>query len=360
MRRFMDRWSTLALVAACSTAALAVIACGTGTSSSPMSPAINDSADAAADGSTLKIGAPQLVSPANNTQIEGLSTVTLTITNVSGTYTFISVTYEIEVKNGSTVIANPKFAKAGGSTSSVTVNASFPAETTFTWRARATSNGRFGPWSATGTFKTGPAAFISGNSVLDPLITGTTVGARRGGHFVIGQGWQSDSPSDGIDYNLTACPRCRFEFDITNVRNGLLNASFNADLKFFTMGDGSTFGDFGSYTAHPWKMTLELRSDGDGTAMKLIWRVNGADDDHATISPASKAGGPFNSISKVYHIVTQWTESSYNISVDNVTWFAGSLQGPYVPPNFRIELGEYPRNETLVGAIWRNVRVTPQ
>jgi hypothetical protein len=358
MLRFVQRFSRLLLFSASAVVALAVVACNQDNSSHLTSPAAGDSVDAAADGSTLKIPAPTLVSPTNGTQLEGLSTVTLTISNVSGTYTFISVTYEIEVKNpAGTVIANPKFAKAGGSTTSFTLTTTFPAETTFSWRARATSNGHFGPWSSTGNFKTGPAAFRIGNTVLDPLITGSTVGFRHGGHFVTGQGWQSDSVTDGIDYDLTACPSCKFEFDITNVGNGLLNF---ADLKFFTMGDGSAFSDFGTFTASGWKMTLELRGDGDGTGMKIIWRVNNDDDDHQTISPASKVGGPFNSATKVYHIVTQWTPSSYQITVDGVTWFSGSLQGPYVPPNFRITLGEYSRGETLVGAIWRNVKIGPQ
>jgi hypothetical protein len=133
-----------------------------------------------------------------------------------------------------------------------------------------------------------------------------------------------------------------------------------ADLKWLTMGDASAFGDAGTFTGHPWKMHLELRADGDGTAMKLIWRINGGDDDHMTINPPSKTGGPDWKTTDVYHFIFAWTPSSYSISINGAVWFSGSLQGAYVPPNFRVSLGCYPRSETLAGAIFRNVKIGPQ
>lgn len=330
--------------------------CDTGTSLTAPSATAGDG-DAAADGSTLKIAAPTLVSPINGTQVAG-QTVVLTFTNVSGTYTSFPVTYEVEVRNpAGTVVANPKFSKGSGATTAHTLTTSLTADTLHTWRVRATYNGRVGPWSSNGTFKSSLGAFIAGSTVVDPLTTGSTVGKQRGGHFVAGQGWQADSVTDGIDYDITTCASCRVEFDVTNVKNGLGNG---ADLKFLAMGDATTFGDFNTFRDHAWKMHLEQRGDGDGTGMKLVWRNGATGDgdpgDHVTTIPD---GGPSWSASRVFHFVIQWTRSSYSVSIDGQTWFSGSFAAPYAPPNHRISLGTYPRSETLAGVIWRNVTVTP-
>jgi hypothetical protein len=313
--------------------------------------------NAAPDGSTLKIAAPTLVSPVNGAQVSG--PLVLTLTNVSGTYTSFSVTYEVEIRNpAGALVAHPTFPKASGNTTSFTVTTSLATDTIHSWRARATSNGRFGPWSFLGTFRTSLGAFISGSTVVDPLTIGATVGIQRGGHFVAGQGWQADSGTDGIDYDITTCSSCRLEFDVTNFGNGLGNG---ADLKWVTMGDATKFADFGVFRDHLWKMHLELRGDGDGTGMKLVWRNGGIDDgdpgDHVMVQPDN---GPAWSASRVFHFVISWTRTNFSIAVDGRAWFAGSFAQPYAPPNHRISLGCYPRGETLRGAIWRNVTVTPQ
>jgi hypothetical protein len=303
------------------------------------------------------------VSPVGGAQLQGPSPV-LVLTNVSGTYTTFAVTYEVEIRNGAgAVVANPKFAKGSGSTTSFTVTTTLATDAPHTWRARATSNGRVGPWSGTATFRTSLGAFISGSTVLDPLTNGLTVGKQRGGHFVAGQGWQADTVFDGIDYDITTCASCRVEFDVTNVGNGIGN---DADLKWITMGDASTFPDFNLFRDHQWKMHLELRGDGDGTAMKIVWRNGAVGDgdpgDHVDIQPPSKTGGPAWSKSRVSHFVLQWSPGGYSIVIDGVTWFQGAFKtgSPYAPPNHRISLGCYPRGETLAGAIFRNVSVTPQ
>ncbi|MCC7007339.1 MAG: hypothetical protein IT184_00835 [Acidobacteria bacterium] len=338
-------------------AALILAACDSGSSLTSPSGTGGDAA-AAADGSTLKIAAPTLISPINGAQAAGPSIV-LTVSNVSGTYTTFPVTYEVEVRDpAGTIVAHPTFPKGNAGSSSYALTTPLAFDTTHTWRARATYSGRVGPWSSTGAFRTGQAAFLSGSSVLDPLTTGRTVGKQRGGHFVAGQGWQADTRSDGIDYDIATCASCRLEFDVTNVGNGLGNG---ADLKFISMGDAAMFGDFNSFRDHPWKMHLEQRGDGDGKGMKLIWRNGAVGDgdpgDHLGQVPSN---GPAWSASRVFHFVIQWGRTSYTVSVDGQVWFSGSFAAPYAPPNHRISLGTYPRSETLAGAIWRNVTVTPQ
>ena len=100
----------------------------------------------------------------------------------------------------------------------------------------------------------------------------------HGGHFVSGEngGWQADSLSDSLDYNIPTCSNCRVEFDVTNVDRS--TPPEDVDQKWFSMGDGSTFNDFFAFRDHVWKMHIEKRS-GDGGAIKLIWRRGCNDSD---------------------------------------------------------------------------------
>jgi hypothetical protein len=331
------------------------IACGK--SDTPASPSGVTAAGTAAgaNGETLKVGAPTLVSPANGFQAPAGSSapIVLTFNNVNGTYASFPVTYELEIRNSANaLISNPKVAAASGSTTSVTNTATLAADTSYTWRVRATYNGGLGPWSTTWTFRTAVQAFInsSTSSVFDPLTIGFSVGNVRGGSFS-SAGWTAKTTSDGIDYDLAQCPSCKVEFDITGVGNGLGNP---ADLKFISMGDGSAWFDFTTFRDAGYKMTVEQRGDGDGTGMKLIWRIGNDADDHTTKFDS----GPAWADNKVFHFIVQWTPSSYNVSIDGTTWFSGSLQGPYTPPNFKVGLGCSPRSESLL-ATWRNVKISP-
>ena len=50
----------------------------------------------------------------------------------------------------------------------------------------------------------------------------------------------------------------------------------------------------------------------------------------------------------------------YNGTSCGATVYSATGSGTYAPPNHRIELGTRPRNETLVGARFRNLRVSPR
>jgi hypothetical protein len=338
-----------------------VVACANPPATQPSSVAEQtNKVAAAADGSTFKIAAPVPVSPINNFQFASQALIVLTFSNVAPMFGSIAITYEIELKNAAgTLIANPKFAKNGGANATFTVTTTLTADSSFNWRVRATNGSHFGPWSSLATFRTSLGAFISGSTVVDPLTTGATVGARRGGHFVAGQGWQSDSTLDSIDYDITTCSNCRMEFDATNIGNGLGNP---ADLKWVSMGNRAFFNDFDAFKADPFKMTLEQRADFNGTGMKLVWR-NGAEGagnpgDHDTRLDTTSINWQKPT---VFHFVLDWTPSAYFIQVNNQTMFAGAFSGfAYAPPNMRIQLGCSPRNESQVGVIYRNVTVTPR
>jgi hypothetical protein len=353
------------LLGLCVASVVVSVACSQTQGPASPSAVVNGSAAAGPDGSTLKIAAPALVSPLNNAQFAPGSQVTLTLQNVKGTFATFPVTYEVQVLNGAgAVVANPKFEASNGTTSTVTVASnSLTADAPHSWRARATYGSGVGPWSATGTFRTPIAAFLggpTGREIFDPLTTGFTVGRQRGGRFLIGQGWQSLTLGDGLDYDLPlTCSNCRLEFDVTNFGKAE-GHPFEKDVKWLTMGDASTFDNFGVFRDHDWKMHLEQRADGDGTGMKLIWRNGcGTCGDGEPGDHTGKLGSAVDWRSnQTYHFVFDWTPTNISVSVNGEVWFQDGWSHAYAPPNHRISLGCYPRSETMIGAIWSNVKNT--
>src|SRR5262249_14624955 len=133
------------------------------------------------------------------------------------------------------------------------------------------------------------------------------------------------------------------------------------DRKIVSMGDANAFSSFAGFREHPWKMQLAQRSDGDGTGFEIIWR-NGAagDGDPGDHRIKILFGGPDYRTDKVFHFKLEWTPGGYRISVDGVVYLEDGWRLPFVPNPFRISFGCYPRNETFVGMIVSNVKLTPR
>ena len=137
--------------------------------------------------------------PTNNVQLSRSQPFVVTLTNVNGMFATFPVTYELEIRNASTnqvVGTNRKFAASSGTTTSFTVTDDLAFETNHAARVRATYRNSVGPWSAVGTFRTGPRAVLNTQTgeVFDPLTEGFTVGKQRGGTFIQGVGWQAAEP----------------------------------------------------------------------------------------------------------------------------------------------------------------------
>lgn len=138
--------SALRGLAAATTLAVAV-AC-TQSPQTPVSPSAAPGSDttAAADGSTLKVTAPTLTAPANQSNVES-SRPTLTWTASTGRHATVSPIYEVVVlRDGAPVYT----AQSAGTTHQVAADAQ--AGVTYTWRVRAVQDGAVGPWSATWSF----------------------------------------------------------------------------------------------------------------------------------------------------------------------------------------------------------------
>lgn len=302
----------------------------------------------------------------------------LTVNNAVAAGAVGTVTYEFELSELDTFPAGSRSSSAKGiaqgtDTTNWTPPSNLIANFKYYWHARATNGTVTTDYSKIETFVTKNVGFFdrATPNIYDPLTNGVSVGNAIGGHFVTSEGWQADSYSDGINYDIGTCNDCSVEFDVTNFGNGLGNP---ADLKWLSMGDAPAMnGGFTTFRDSPWKMHLEQRGDGDGTGMKLIWRngCNGCGDsdpgDHTQINPPNKAGGPDWRDSKVFHFKFTWTPKSFSIVVSEVVngqqvnareWFSGFFDGgSYSPPNHRISLGCYPREETEKFARWRNVRI---
>jgi hypothetical protein len=347
------------LLALCVTAVGLAVACGK--SNSPVSPTpASSGTDALPDGSTLKIGAPQVVFPTNGVQLQRNVPFVVTLNNVNGMFATFPVTYELEIRNAtSAVVATHRFAAAQGTSTSFTVNNELEFDANHSLRIRATYRNSVGPWSAVNTFRTPLKAFLNPitGEVFDPLTEGFSVGRMRGGRFIQGEGWQTVTRSDGIDYDIPTCPNCVVEFDMTGIGDGLGQPH---DDKWLSMGDGLFFDGFDDFRNQDWKMTLEQRADGDGTGMKLIWRNGDAGDDDPGDHTGKADPGPDWQENVKYHFVFDWDPGGFRILINGELWFEDGFAEPYAPPNHRISIGCYPRGETRRDAIYSNFVVKPR
>lgn len=322
----------------------------------PTTPSTGGTSGAAADGSTLKVTAPTPQSPVGGVK-PSTGPATLVISSATASFTDTpAVQYRFQVFNS----ANAMVENVLVNSASHAVDAELTVDAAYTWQARAEYQGSVGPWSSKASFIAPETAFLGVSTFADPLTNGRTVGQQHGGTFVPGQGWQALSLTDGIDYDLQKnCYDCRLEFDATNFgpQEGQCCAK---DLKWVSMGDATAFGSFGVFRDHPWKMHLVQRAD-YARGMEIIWRNGGTNasggdpGDHRiklNDTPITFAS------SNVYHFLLDWGLYGYTISVNGVQVFADGWDHWYEPTNHRVSLGCYPRGETMVGIIYRNVKLT--
>ena len=138
--------STTVLVLAVSLSLAAALGCGVKTPLAPAPPG-GDGSGKAPDGTTLKAGAPTLVSPINNSEV-ATQRPTLTINAATGQFANQTFSYEFELLTDSGGLVT----RATVNGTSFTVPNDLGANNTFTWRARAVLGTAFGPYSGLGRF----------------------------------------------------------------------------------------------------------------------------------------------------------------------------------------------------------------
>jgi hypothetical protein len=342
---------TYAMFSVCALAA-SVYACSSANPATPVAPS-TQGPTSAADGSTLKVSAPAAVSPANDLK---LTSPVVDLSATPSTFQFnpsspVALQYRFQIFNAAgTMVEN---ALVSGTT--YRVSGTLVPNSRHTWKVRAEAQGQAGPFSNAASFITEDPAIVN-----DPLTDGTTKGSRIGGTFIPGQGWQSNSLTDGIDYDIPGgCIDCRLEFDATNF-GGQEGFPFAKDLKWVSMGDPGAFGNFSAFRDHPWKMHLVQRADYP-SGMEIIWRnggvnAEGGDPGDHRIKLTST---PLNySSSQVYHFRLDWGLFGYSIAVNGIEVLSDGWDHWYEVAPLRIELGCIPRAESFVGIIYRNVKLT--
>ncbi len=163
---------TSSIAGAAMAATMALAACS-GSPQTPTSPsaAAGGSATAAADGSTLKVTAPSLLSPINGARADSRRPL-LSWTPASGTYVSSAPTYDVEVSAGGAVVYTANVAATEHQPTTDTA-----VDTAYTWRVRAREAGATGPWSAVGAFQSPQAGsgVTAGFRTEDPA-PGTRLG----------------------------------------------------------------------------------------------------------------------------------------------------------------------------------------
>jgi len=167
----------------CSAAAVLALAVACSKSSpNPASPTSTQDiiGAAAADGSTLKVTAPSPVSPVNGSQPDA---VVLVAGKSSGKFADLALSYQFQIRSGSTVVYDSGVVGGAGSGANnvqFTPSVGLVPDTAYTWRARAAYQNAVGPWSADASFKSPVGGYIRGNELYDPLFGGRTVGVISG------------------------------------------------------------------------------------------------------------------------------------------------------------------------------------
>lgn len=162
----MERRSLLAT----SVGVLALAAACAQNPESPVSPsAATGSAAANADGSTLKVSAPEPVSPGEGERTETVRP-TIVFRNSAGRFTSVALSYRVQVFDGSgNVIAELGVAQDASGQTSLTADTDLAYDTEYRWRVRAEYQGQAGPWSVIRTFVTAQRVTIgTGGGPIGP------------------------------------------------------------------------------------------------------------------------------------------------------------------------------------------------
>lgn len=112
------------------------------------------SGDAAADGSTLKVTPPTVMSPSSDFRIDSRKP-TMVVGNSTGRFVNRQFTYEFQLLNdSSSVVDSTTMAAGSGGTTSWAYPTDLERDTPYRWRARARMGNAVGPWSSTARFFT--------------------------------------------------------------------------------------------------------------------------------------------------------------------------------------------------------------
>ena len=257
-----------------------VMACG-GDSKTPVSPTATTAsdADAAADGSTLKVTAPTLYVPATGVTVDSL-TPNLAVFLSSGKFvTASSLLYRfvVETQAGAEVYRSDLVAPLTGTNYAAqrVPTGLLKYETAYRWRARAESGTTVGPWSPNWTFTTPVEVIVippdrlpsynRANELWDNLRDGKSIGTVVGGTFVPGRGILLPTFESHVTYQLVnTLTSGTVQFMI----EGLDVDTNGGKTKIFSMQQG-----YSDITDNPYRFNVEKRGDDHPDSGKFRMRM---------------------------------------------------------------------------------------
>ena len=341
-----------------------LVACGQ-RANTPVSPTAGEPSDAgaAADGSTLKVSTPAIVTPSGGTQAS--DPLVLAATKSSGKFVDVAPSYQFQVRSGSTVVYDSGAVAAvadGNNVTHAVPSSALNPDTDYTWRVRATYQGAVGSWSSDGVFKSPVGAFIRGNEVRDPLTIGRTVGEIRGPTQFTPDGLKLLAHESHVLYRLPQNLQAgQFSMMILGADEG----SEGDKSKVFSMQEGPDENDI---TTDDYRMTAELRGANYPAPGSITCRIIAGD---AESRDCPRVQRSFTS-SRWYFWSFSWQTGSARLLVraDSETGPTiydqriGTGSHPYRPDPHYVYLGAPAGragllDATLPGGTYKNVYVGP-
>lgn len=223
-------------------------------------------ANAAADGSTLKVSAPGVVSPVNDAQQSDVPTLTASASAAKfGAALPGALTYRFQVfDNAATMVQDS--GQVGSLAWRPTVQLAFKVR--HTWRVRAEYGADAGPWSASGSFISSEGGYIRGAEVFDPLFNGTTVGQAIGPVSMTSEGARLESNLAYIRYALpVTITSGEFAVEIKGLR---ANAPGDKS-KVFGLMQGNP--DSNDYITNDYRVDVQYRGTSGFPPNSVTYRV---------------------------------------------------------------------------------------
>jgi len=302
------------------------MACGGDTKTPPASPTIaaDSTTDAAsADGSTWKITAPTLSSPASGSTVDVL-TPNLVITNATSKFVAQSIpTYRFVVLSaaGATVYDSGLVGAGAALTGHRVPAETLKAETTYSWKVRGeTNSATIGPWSSTFTFTTPKGlqeGFQTPTTLWDPLTNQKSFGTAANMEFTKDVGARTVSNESNIRYDLLQTINAgEFSFFVYNL-NPL---SVGDKTKLMSMQEGTS-----DITTNDYRFTVEKRGGSYVAPGQVRIRIIAGDaEDHGRIFDSAPLQPPL--VKAVWYFVRlTWGSSRARLQIFNADGTTGAL-----------------------------------